>query len=144
MLGCSSGYTPGKAPEPDIDALLAAPQYAEVQIVHGPDAARTLTTTASGGTAVLEYFVDDRLVGSHSVHSRFDEVVSVVGGDHEMVVQQCYRGILSLGGRSCQYIKYHLRIRPGEKGQVSVIEPNVLRPKTAGFLQWYELEASRY
>ena len=142
--GCSSGYTPRKTPEPDIDALLAAPQYAEVQIIHKPDAGRTITTTATAGTIIMEYLVDDKLVGSHSVHSSFDEVVYVVGGDHELVVQQCYRGLMTLGGRSCQYIKYHFRVLPGELGQVNVVQPNVLRPKLAGFLQWHELEVSRY
>jgi hypothetical protein len=144
VSGCSSGYAPHKVPEPDIDALLAAPLYIRVRITHERDAARSITTTASAGTIIMEYLIDDKLVGSHSVHSNFNEVINLPGEDHEIVIQQCYRGIITLGGRSCQYIKYHFRIRPGESGQVNVVEPNVLRPKTAGFIQWYEVEASRY
>ena len=141
--GCAPGYAPAKSPEPDIDAILTARQYAEVQIVYKPDVSRSLATTATVGTIKMEYFVDDTLVGSHWVHRSFDEVINVVGGDHEMVVQQCYRGLVTLGGRSCQYIKYHFRVRPGERGQISVLQPNVLRPKAGGFLQWHELEVSR-
>lgn len=144
ILGCSTGYTPARVPEPDIDALLAAPEYATIEIIHEPDAARSVTTAVSVGDIVLEYFVDDELIGSHSVYSGFHDVISVLGGDHEIVVQQCYRGLITLGGRSCQYIKYHFRIRPAERGQVKVVEPNILRPKTAGFLQWHEIGAVRY
>jgi len=141
--GCTAGYTPAKAAEPDIEAILTAPQYAEVQIVHRPGAGRSITTTATVGTIFMKYLVDDELVGSHSVHHNFDEVINVVGGDHEIVVQQCYRGLLTLGGPSCQYIKYHFRVRAGERAEVRITQPNVLRPKTGGFLQWHELEVSR-
>jgi len=144
LVGCSSGYTPEKAPEPDIDALLAAPQYATVEIIHEPDAARTVTTAASVGNIVMEYLIDDELVGSHSAYIGFHEVLNLLGGDHEIVIQQCYRGIVTLGGRTCQYIKYHFRLRPGERAKINVAEPNVLRPKTAGFIQWHEIESSRY
>jgi hypothetical protein len=144
VSGCSAGYTPRKVPEPDIDALLAAPQYTTVRITHEPDAARSVTTTVTAGTMIMEYFIDDKLVGSHSVYSNFNDVIKLPGRDHEIVIQQCYRGIMTLGGRSCQYIKYHFRIRPGESGQINVVEPNVLRPKTAGFIQWYEVAASQY
>lgn len=143
VAACSPGYSPAKAPEPDIDAILTAPQYAEVQITHKPDLSRSLATTATIGTIIMEYLVDDQLVGSHWVHRGFDEVINVVGGNHELVVQQCYRGLATLGGRNCQYIKYHFRVRPGERGHVNVLQPNVLRPKTGGFLQWHELEVSR-
>lgn len=143
ILGCAPGYAPEKTPEEDIDALLAAPQYARLQIVYEADAGRSVTAAIFAGDIIIEYFIDDKLAGHHSAYSSFDEVVNLLGGDHEFVVQQCYRGLMTLGGRSCQYIKYHFRILPREQGRISV-EGNVLRPRTAGLFEWYELEASRY
>lgn len=143
ILGCAQGYTPHKVPEPDIDALLAAPQYASVQIIHEPDAGRSVTAAAFAGNIIIEYLVDDNLVGSHSAIKSFDEIINLLGGDHEVVIQQCYQGLMTLGGRSCQYIKYQFRIHAGERGRIN-IAANVLRPRTAGFVQWHEIEASQY
>lgn len=143
LFGCSTGYTPPRAPEPDLGALLDAPRYASVQIIHEPDARRSVTAAVFAGAIVVEYLVDDKLVGSHMAHKSFDEVLQLPGGDHEIVIQQCYRGVITLGARDCQYVKYHFRIRPGERGRIDVAA-NVLRPETAGFVQWHEVEDSRY
>lgn len=143
LSACTPGYAPSRGPaERDLTGVLVNPDRSEIRISYEPKFMRGAVTTATLGFMTMEYILDEHLVGSHTIYEAYDQVVPLEPGDHEIVLQRCYRGLLTLGGRDCNYVKYAFALSPHDSATMRVIEPYVFKPENHGFLRWYELEST--
>lgn len=143
LSACAPGYTYSKgSDDTEGTGLLSNSDRSEIRIAYEPEFMRGAVTTASLGVMTMEYILDDHLVGSHTIYEAYDRVVHLKPGDHQIVLQRCYRGLLTLGARHCKYAKYAFALSPRDSATLRVIEPYVFKPENEGFLQWYALEST--